>query len=177
MGEKLAREAVANLTQDEQARIDFMSWDDILQREQQYEEWYQFIMNDEECRDVIKETALAIARYRVDSFKKKGLKCVRFFDENGDLRVDSQKIMKRYFWTQESIAREMTTLIWGFHCDFDDKSSFFNSLLYMTPNSTGMDLISGGANEIRNVLESRNHQGLPPKPALHYLDLDLKLCK
>lgn len=171
--EKLAREAVAGLTEDEQNRIDFISWDDILQREQAYEGWYQLIMTDEDCRKVIEETALAIARYRVESFKKKGLKCVRFFDQNGDLLENSQKVMKRYFWTQESIAREMTTLIWGFHCDFEDKSSYFNSLLYMTPNSTGMDLISGGANEVRNILERKN-QELPPKPALHYFDLELK---
>jgi len=173
--EELAREAVASLTQDERDRIDFISWVDILEREQAYAGWYQLIMNDEECRNVIKETALAIIKYRVDSFSKKGLKCTKFFDENGILLVKSQKTMKRYFWTQESIAREMTTLIWGFHCDFEEKSSYFNSLLYMTPNSTGMDLISGGANEIRNILEARNHQDLPPKPALHYFDLDLKL--
>merc|ERR1719210_2621561 len=149
--DELAREAVASLTEKEQSRISFVTWEDLMQQEL-YEEWYQFIMNNQECRQVIKDTALAIAKYRVDSFTKKGLRCTRFFDETGNLLRESNKVMRRYLWTQESIAREITTLIWGFRVkpEFDRvsvscaKDHFFNSLLYMTPNSTGMDLISGG---------------------------------
>jgi len=179
--DELAREAVASLTEQEQDRILFVTWEDLLQ-EELYEEWYQFLMNNEDCRQVIKDTALAITKYRVDSFAKKGLSCVRFFDENGILLTGSEKVMRRFLWTQESIAREITTLIWGFRVkpEFDRvsvscaKDHFFNSLLYMTPNSTGMDLISGGANQCRKILEVQNlREDLPPRAALHYYDLTM----
>lgn len=48
-------------------------------------------MNNEETRQIIKETALGITKYRVDCFAKKGLKCAKFFDEAGNLRTDLQK--------------------------------------------------------------------------------------
>jgi len=172
--EELAREAVASLTQKEQDRISFVTWEELLVREELYEQWYQLIMNNQECRQVIKDTALAIAKYRVDTFTKKGLRCVRFFDETGNLLTESQKVMRRYLWTQESIAREITTLIWGFHVKPEfDQESVFRSTLYMTPNSTGMDLISGGADQCRNIIEAQNLCDLPPRGALHYYDLTM----
>jgi len=172
--DRLAREAVASMSAEEQKRLKFVSWTEMLLNDSRYEEWYQFIMNNEETRQIIKETALGITKYRVDCFAKKGLKCAKFFDEAGNLRTDLQKTMKRYLWTQESIAREMTTLIWGFFLNDSDETLFYNSLFYMTPNSTGMDLISGGADRIRKVLESKKlREDLPKKAALHYLDLTI----
>lgn len=180
--DELAREAVASLTEKEQSRISFVTWEELLVQEELYDEWYQFIMNNQECRQVIKDTALAIAKYRVDSFTKKGLKCMRFFDETGNLRTESGKVMRRYLWTQESIAREIVTLIWGFRVKpelnresvFCAKDYFFSSILYMTPNSTGMDLISGGADQCRKIMEVQNlRNDLPPRGALHYYDLTM----
>jgi len=178
--ERLCREAVLSLSEKNQRRIQVIIWwDDLTLGDARYEKWYQFIMGNEETRDIIKNTALDIIRYRVDSFSKKGLKCKRFFDEAGELLV-KESIQKRFLWTQESIAREICTLIWGFrftrvydYGGFKAERRFqLNSVIYLTPNSTGMDLISGAAWAIRNLIEKKQlRNDLPDQARLHYIDL------
>jgi len=178
--EKLCREAIVSLSEADQRRIQvIIRWEDLTLGDARYEKWYQFIMSNEETRDIIKKAALDIIQYRVDSFTKKGLKCKKFFDEAGELLV-KESIQKRFLWTQESIAREICTLNWGFHFthmyDYGgckaERKFHLNSVIYLTPNSTGMDLISGAAWAIRNLIEMKQlRNDLPKQARLHYMDL------
>lgn len=86
-----------------------------------------------------------------------------------------RKLEDVFFWTEESIAREITTLIWGFNAQKKGEAvNNFRGLVYMTPNSTGMDLISGGAFEILKLMKAENMLAdLPAQSKLTYTELKM----
>merc|ERR1712187_161458 len=78
--------------------------------------------------------------------KNKGKKCSSLF-ENGEV---APKKRARHAGLCESVSQEIATILLGFQID----ELHFTSMRYMTEDSSGMDIISGCATKILEVVHS-----------------------
>jgi len=171
---KLAKEVVSTLNQEDQDRISYTTWEDLLENQEKYESWYKWIMENEKTRAIVADVAKGICNYRLSSFKKKGIKCASILDEEGNV-CDTKKAKRRFAWCEESCGREIVALIWGFYVLQGQEHTFFKGTVYLTPNSTGMDIISGGAHKVLKLMTSENMRSdLPKQAALFYTDLTVQ---
>lgn len=126
-------------------------WTQILAEDERHAKVLKVLRNNEETVNAVLDAVKCLARRRVTQFylnpKNAGKKCSSLLDEDGNV---APKKKTRHAGLCESVSQEVATILLGFKCN----DHHYTTMRYMTEDSSGMDIISGCAAKILEIVHN-----------------------